>query len=222
MKFDSIIFLLNRQMAVFRPGRQFNLPGKAPEKQDADGFCRISLEKLPQIPMIPSYYYLEEDSEAGREILTKIRPYVKGFFRKQSILLCMPDDAPVYVDQKYIREFFIHKGASTNTTVRTIESLCLARGREYVAVSRSERLLTLTYRRGQNQPKYAHLPLSLASVESVRMGIQNLSPEAAYNQPDIYILDLDGKLKDYHELGVPLGLKELTGFALELSEQNWL
>lgn len=222
MKFDSIIFLLDRQMAVFRPGKLFHLPGQAPEKQDADGFCRISLERLPQIPLIPSYCHLEEDSEASREVLTGIRPYVKGFFRKQSILLCVPDDAPVYVEQKYIRDFFIRKGAGTNTTVRTVESLCLARGREYVAVSRSERLLTMTYRKGQNQPKSAHLPLSLANAGSVRMGIRNLSPEIEYNQPDTYILDPEGRLKEYHELGRVLGLKELAGFAQELSEQNWL
>ena len=109
MKFDSIIFLLDRQMAAIRPEKPLNLFGKDSERQNADGFNWISLEKLPQIPMIPSYCHLEESGEAAEEIYGQLRPYVKGFFKKQSILLCAPDDAPVYVDQKYIREFFIHK-----------------------------------------------------------------------------------------------------------------
>ncbi len=222
MKFDSIIFLLDRQMAAIRPEKPLNLFGKDSERQNADGFNWISLEKLPQIPMIPSYCHLEESGEAAEEIYGQLRPYVKGFFKKQSILLCAPDDAPVYVDQKYIREFFIHKGAGTSTTVRTMESLCLARGGEYVAVSRSERLLTMTYRRGQNQPRQAYLPLSLAGPEAVRLAIQNLSPEVAYNQPEIYILDPEGKMEEYHELGHVLGLGELAGFARELAEKNWL
>lgn len=222
MKFDSIIFLLDRQMAAFCPGKPLSLFGKENKEGDAQGGHRISLEKLPQIPMIPSYCHLEEGGDAAEEICRQLKPYVKGFFKKQAILLCMPDDAPVYVDQKYVREFFIHRGAGTNTTVRTMESLCLARGREYVAVSRSERLLTMTYRRGQNQPRRGFLPLSLADPEAVRLGIQNLSPEVAYNQPDIYILDPEGKMEEYHELGQVLGLEALTGFARELAEKNWL
>lgn len=207
MKFDSIIFLLDRRMAAFRPG-------KRPEF--------ISLEKLPKVPMIPSYYHLEESMDAAETVRQELRPYVKGFFRKQAALLCVPDDAPVYVDQKYIREFFIRRGAGTNTTVRTQESLCLEKGGEYVAVSRSERLFTLTYRRGPGQPKTMYLPLALANPEAVRLGIQSLSPEVSYNEPDIYILDPDEKLKEYYELGTPVGLEEMAEWARSLAEKNWV
>lgn len=207
MKFDSIIFLLDRRMAAFRPGKKPEL---------------ISLAKLPQVPMIPSYYHLEESGESQEAVIQELRPYVKGFFRKQAVLLCMPDDAPVFVDQKYMREFFICHGAGTNTTVRTLESLCLEKGREYVAVSRSERLITLTYRRGQSQPKTQYLPLSLANPETVGLGIKSLSPEAAYNEPDIYILDPDEKLQEYYELGTPVGLEELAKWAQSLAEKNWV
>ena len=194
-------------MAAFRPGKKPEL---------------ISLAKLPQVPMIPSYYHLEESGEAAEAVRQAIRPYVKGFFRKQAVLLCMPDDAPVFVDQKYMREFFICRGAGTNTTVRTLESLCLDRGREYVAISRSERLMTLTYRRGQSQPKTQYLPLSLANPETVRLGIQGLGPEVAYNEPDVYILDPDERLKEYYELGTPVHLEELAQWAQSLAEKNWV
>ena len=207
MKFDSVIFLLDHRMAALRPGKQPVF---------------ISLEKFPKIPMIPSNNNMEESGPAQEELRRVLRPLVKGFFRKQAILLCMPDDATVYVDQKYVREFFICRGAGTNTTVRTMESLCLAEEKEYVAVSRSERLLTMTYRRGQSQPKRAHLPLALAGPEAVKQGIRNLAPEVEYNQPDIYILDPDERLEEYYELGRPVGLAELAGFAFRLAEGNWL
>lgn len=172
--------------------------------------------------MIPSYYHLDESSEAADDIREEMRPYVKGFLRKQAVLICMPDDAPVFVDQKYMRDLFIRRGAGTNTTVRTLESLCTARGREYVAISRSERLLTMTYRRGQNQPKYTYLPLSLASPQAARVAIQGISPEIEYNQPDVYIIDPDEKLRDYYELGEPVDLADLTQMAQELSDKNWI
>lgn len=207
MKFDSVIFLLDHRMAALRPGKQPVF---------------ISLKKFPQIPMIPSYYHLEESGPAEDQLRRELRPYVKGFFRKQAILLCMPDDATVYVDQKYIREFFICQGAGTNTTVRTYESLCLAEDKEYVAVSRSERLLTMTYRRGQSQPRYGHLPLALANPEAVRQGIRNLAPEVEYHQPQVYILDPDERLEEYYELGKPVSLGELADYAFRLAERNWL
>lgn len=208
MKFSSMIFVLDKKMVAIRPGKR---------KKEV-----LSLEKFPQVPMIPSYHHLEETCEAAEDFKEDLRPYVKGYFRKQAVLLCMPDDAPVFTEQKYMRDFLIRKGAGTNTTVRTMESLCLAKGREYVAISRSERLMTLTYRRGMNDPKVTHLPLSLVNPQTVKAAISGLSPEVDYNEPDIYILDPDEKLRDYYGLGKPLYLEELAEMAQILSEKNWL
>ena len=208
MRFHSIIFVLDRRMVAFKPGKR---------KPDV-----ISLDKLPKIPTIPSYHFLEESSDAAEDIREDMRPYVKGYFRKQAVFLCMPDDAPVFVDQKYMRDLFIRRGAGTNTTVRTLESLCLVKGRECVAVSRSERMMTLTYRRGISEPKRAYLPLALATPQAVKVAISGLSPEVEYNEPPIYILDPDEKLRDYYELGKPLFLEDLEEMAKELSEKNWL
>lgn len=208
MRFNSILFVLDRKLVGVPV-----IKGRQKE---------ISLEKLPKVPLIPSYYHLEESTDAADEVLKELRPYVKGFFRKQAVLICMPDDAPVYVDQKYMRNFMIRRGAGTNTTVRTLESLLLARSREYVAISRSERLLTVTYRRGQSQPKRAYLPLSLANFQTVELAIKGLSPEIEYNQPDVYIIDPDKKLKDYYGLGERLYLEDLAELAQSLSEKNWL
>ena len=159
MRFHSIIFVLDRRMVAFKPGKR---------KPDV-----ISLDKLPKIPTIPSYHFLEESSDAAEDIREDMRPYVKGYFRKQAVFLCMPDDAPVFVDQKYMRDLFIRRGAGTNTTVRTLESLCLVKGREYVAVSRSERMMTLTYRRGISEPKRAYLPLALATPQAVKVAFRS-------------------------------------------------
>lgn len=208
MKFSSIIFVLDRRMVAFKDKKR---------KPDV-----ISLEKLPKVPTIPSYHFLEEDCEAAEDIREDMRPYVKGYFRKQSVFLCMPDDAPVFVDQKYMRDLFIRRGAGTNTAVHTLESLCLVKGREYVAISRSERMLVLTYRRGMNHPKRAYLPLALASLEAVKLAVSGLSPEVDYNEPPVYILDPDEKLREYYVLGKPLYLEDLAEMAKELSEKNWL
>lgn len=208
LKFSSIIFVLDRRMVAFKDKKR---------KPDV-----ISLDKLPKVPTIPSYHFLEESSDAAEDIREDMRPYVKGYFRKQSVFLCMPDDAPVFVDQKYMRDLFIKRGAGTNTTVHTLESLCLVKGREYVAISRSERMMTLTYRRGSNEPKRAFLPLALANPTAVKLAISGLSPEVDYNEPPVYILDPDEKLRDFYGLGKPLFLEDLYGMAKELSEKNWL
>lgn len=179
------------------------------------------MECLDNIPNIPFYYHLWDNSETNSK---NLRAFLTGIVSdrwyaeiiKPKVFLALPDDA-VLVDQRVLMEFLMQSSARQVISVKECMLLNTAVS-NYVSVTKTCRMTALHYIKNGLIQGSRYLENQEYSVDEILSKIKYLHRDCEYKELPVF---LNGdNLSRYKELGEVVSVETLLDNFMNWQQKN--